>query len=167
MYKSIPWLAGPQAPSPCHCLPLHSPRHVSMRLCVGLGQSQREVYRRQQWIFKSIQIINIIIRKNFLHHGFLSRSSLMPFLNACIHMYKHISLYQIRTCTHNVTYIVTLWPGHIQDSKAGNIKFTLVKEEESHAHQQPKGTFLPELIEKVVLFCAHIHTTIHICTHPT
>lgn len=53
-----------------------------------------------------------------------------------------------------MTYIITLWPHHIQDSKAGSIKFAKVKEEESHAHK-PKGTFLPGFIR---LFVPYTYT---------
>lgn len=39
---------------------------------------------------------------------------------------------------------------HLQDSKAGHIKFVIMKEKKSHTHHQPKGTSLPDLIRFVL-----------------
>lgn len=65
----------------------------------------------------------------------------------------------------NIPYITT---SHIQDSKEGSMKFA-TKKKESHTHQQPKGTFLPDLIRFVLCTCSYEHThlyPLHIFSHP-
>lgn len=101
----------------------------------------------QQWILKSLQISNIILRKNFPEQVI---SSTFP---AClyIYMYKYILIPDL--------YVYTLHHHplncHLQDSKAGHIKFVVTKEEESHTHHQSKGTSLSDLLRFVLGVCSH------------